>query len=155
MSADALLQRLEKVQRAGKGWRAVCPSCGGRSRKLSVVENDDGRTLVHCFGGCEALVVVQAVGLDLVDLFPERLPDDKPGDRQQRRRSARESQWGAALEMLDLEARVVQIAYADMSAGRALSAEDLTRLAQACQRIAEARTVLRDCKAWRPNEVKA
>ncbi|MFK3647929.1 hypothetical protein ACI2IY_05755 [Lysobacter enzymogenes] len=154
MSADVLLQRLDKVQKSGRGWRALCPACGGRGRKLSVSESDDGRLLLHCFAGCPAGAVVQAVGLSLADLFPEAPEDDKdkPEDRRRRRRAARESQWGAALEMLDFEATIVAIAAADLSAGKALSDEDAVRLALARERIDGARAVLRDSQPWRPSE---
>src|SRR3546814_6367589 len=56
-NVDVLLARLEGVQKSGNGWRARCPGCAGRSRKLSVGVSDDGRILLHCFGGCEAAVV--------------------------------------------------------------------------------------------------
>lgn len=61
-SAEPLLQRLDAVQKVGKGWRARCPACGGQSRKLSIAESD-GRVLVHCFAGCTADDVVGAAGL--------------------------------------------------------------------------------------------
>src|SRR3546814_11966070 len=103
------LARLEGVQKSGNGWRARCPGCAGRSRKLSVGVSDDGRILLHCFGGCEAAVVVQAAGLTIADLFPERLAADTTEERRRRQRLARESQWGAALEVVQPEARVVAI----------------------------------------------
>src|SRR3546814_5016598 len=78
------------VQKSGNGWRARCPGCAGRSRKLSVGVSDDGRILLHCFGGCEAAVVVQAAGLTIADLFPERLAADTPEERRRRQRLARE-----------------------------------------------------------------
>lgn len=147
--ADVLLSRLEGVQKQGDAWRARCPSCGGRSRKLSVKEVDDGRVLVHCFGGCESLAVVQAAGLALADLFPEPLADDSPDARRRRRRAARESQWGAALEVIEFEARIVVIAAADLAHGVSPSPEDGQRLALALQRIEDARDVLRDRPLWR------
>ena len=34
-------------------YRARCPSCGGRSFKVSICAGNDGRsTLLYCFGGC-------------------------------------------------------------------------------------------------------
>src|SRR3546814_18635244 len=104
------LARLEGVQKSGNGWRARCPGCAGRSRKLSVGVSDDGRILLHCFGGCEAAVVVQAAGLTIADLFPERLAADTPEARRRRPRLARESQWGAAHEVVQHAAWVVSSA---------------------------------------------
>mgnify|MGYP000488171580 CR=1 FL=1 len=38
---EAILQRLENVKKEGKGFRALCPACGGTARKLTIVEGDD------------------------------------------------------------------------------------------------------------------
>lgn len=152
MSAELLLSRLEYVQRSGKGWRCACPACGGRSRKLSISEADEGRLLVHCFGGCDVLSVVQAAGLELTDLFPERLSIDTPDDRKRRLRLAREYQWGAALESLDLESTIVLLAAQQLQEGEPLSDEDALRFLQAIKRIDGARQVLRDYPRWNPKE---
>lgn len=153
--ADVLLARLEHVQKSGKGWRTACPSCGGRSRKLSVSEADDGRVLLHCFGGCEASAVVQAAGLTIADLFPERLAADTPDERRRRQRLAREAQWGAALEVLELESTVVLFAAKQLQQGELLSDEDALRFLQAIKRIEGARQVLRDAPRWKPKEQAA
>jgi len=153
-NVETLLGRLEAVQASGKGWRAKCPACGGRSRKLSVTEGDDGRLLVHCFGGCEAGEVVQAAGLSLVDLFPERLPADTPEDRRRARLAARETQWGAAIEMLEHEALIIRIAGQQLTSGHVLTADDDERLALAVKRVEEARAILRPYRPnWRPTAV--
>lgn len=76
---DKLLPRLEKVRAAGKNkWRACCPAHGGRHQNLSVAVGDDGETLLmRCFShGCGAAEIVAAVGLELTDLFPEKLTGD-------------------------------------------------------------------------------
>lgn len=151
MSAvEIILGRLDDVQRSGNGWRAKCPSCGGRGGKVSIAEGDDGRALLHCFGGCDAVAVTQAAGLTLADLFPEPLKDDSPESRRRMRRAARESQWGAALDVLDLEAHVIFIHACDMATGKALSGGDVARLATAIRRVSDARGVLRDTPRWRP-----
>src|SRR5262245_39727175 len=103
MTIEAILGRLDAVKRSGNGWRAKCPSCGGSGHKVSVAEADDGKILIHCFGGCGALSVLQSLGLTVADLFPERLRDDTPEARRKVRRAAREAQWGAALDVLDAE----------------------------------------------------
>lgn len=152
---DVLLARLEHIQKSGKGWRTACPSCGGRSRKLSVSESDDGRVLLHCFGGCDAATVVGAAGLTLGDLFPERLSADTPEDRKRRQRLARESQWGAALESLALEATVVLLAGKRLQKGVLLDDEDAFRLLQAMKRIDSAREILKDPAKFKPMERSA
>jgi hypothetical protein len=68
---NKLLERLEGVRRTGEGrYIAKCPSHLDKSPSLSVRETDDGKTLVHCFGGCPVRDVVAAVGLELRDLMP-------------------------------------------------------------------------------------
>lgn len=78
MSAAALIDRLERVTQTGPGtWRARCPAHECRSQTLSIRETDDGRVLVHDFGGCAAVDVIAAVGLQMTDLFPARLPEHR------------------------------------------------------------------------------
>lgn len=138
-----LESRLEAVQRSGRGLRARCPACGGKSRKLAVDEADNGSVLLHCFGGCSALAVVQAAGLSLADLFPTRLTPMTDAERREAKRRFKEAGWRAALDMLDVEGAVVQIAQQELSNWQVLSEEDDKRLSVAKKRIAEARAVLR------------
>jgi len=70
-----ILDRLDLVKESSNGrWRAKCPShSSDRSRKrtLSVGTTlDTGAVLLHCFAGCSAEEVCNAVGLELRDLFP-------------------------------------------------------------------------------------
>lgn len=150
---DLLLSRLDGVKPAGKGWRACCPSCGGRSSKVSIAEGDDGRVLLHCFSGCDAAAIVSAADLQLSDLFPARLPNDSAESRRRMRRAVRESQWGAALEMLAQEARVVHFAACEVKAGRKLNQADVARVASAADRISDARHILRETPLYRPLSV--
>jgi hypothetical protein len=49
---------------------ALCPSHpDGRTPALSIGEGDDGRVLLHCFGGCTAEEVTAALGLTMRDLM--------------------------------------------------------------------------------------
>lgn len=144
-NVDVLLARLDQVRKYGDGWRAKCPACGGRSRdKVSIAIGSDGRILLHCFSGCDAAAVVQAAGLELGDLFPERLEADTPEDRRRRQRLARASQWGAALESLRFEAGIVAIAAEHLLRDEPLDWDDFQRLALAQQRIEAAEAVLID-----------
>ena len=58
-----LLPRLDCVTATGKGWRAICPACGGKSRKLSISESDNGTLLVHCFAGIGRSATVACAAL--------------------------------------------------------------------------------------------
>jgi hypothetical protein len=134
MSATRLLERLERVKQAGLGrWLAGCPAHKDRSPSLSIRQLDDGRVLVHDFGGCEIGDVLAAVGLSVADLFPERLP--------QHSYRASHSQIPARdlLEIISEATSVVAIIAADMRDKRTLTEADWKRLAQAAARIGAAR----------------
>lgn len=143
-SAEPILSRLEGVQKSGNGWRARCPACEGRSRKLAIAESD-GRVLIHCFAGCAAADVLAAVGLRWADIMP---PRSLPLSREEQRRASRairEAGWAAALAVLALESKVVAIAARDIHlVGGLQSGADLDRLEQAVERIGSAATVLID-----------
>lgn len=140
-SAEPLLQRLDGVQKAGNGWRARCPACGGHSRKLSVTESD-GRVLVHDFGGCKAIEVLEAVGLTWADIMPPRHWPESPEERRRARRAIREAGWAAALSVLALEGKIVLFAARELHLTGGLEIEDGKRLARAVERIDHAAGVL-------------
>jgi hypothetical protein len=92
--ADLLLSKLSRVRKAGPGrWNACCPSHGsGRNQALTIRELPDGRILLHDFGGCQITEVLSAIGMTLVDLFPESMTaQESGGDR--RYRSGQPSPW--------------------------------------------------------------
>lgn len=73
MSVTQLLDRLEGVRATGGGrWLANCPAHADKRPSLNIRETDNGTVLVKCFADCGVEAVVQAVGLELRDLFPER-----------------------------------------------------------------------------------
>ncbi len=77
MTVETLLARLDRVRKTGRAqWVARCPSHDDRGPSLSIAEGTDGRVLVHCFAGCSAMAVLEALDLEFADLFPERDPDD-------------------------------------------------------------------------------
>jgi len=152
-TAEPLLQRLDCVQKSGNGWRARCPACAGSSRKLSVAERE-GRVLVHCFSGCQAIDVLQSVGLAWADIMPPRHWPDSPEDRRNARRAIREVGWASALKVLALESKVALIAARQLAGWHYLSAADDKRLAEAVTRIDHASAVLVEAATWRPG-VKA
>ena len=74
MTIRELLGRLERVRRSGgSSYVARCPAHDDREPSLSVGEGDDGRLLLYCHAGCSVETVVEAMGLSLADLMPERL----------------------------------------------------------------------------------
>lgn len=126
--ADRVLGALHGVRRTGPGrWSAVCPAHADRRPSLSIRELDDGRLLLHCFGGCDVDEVVGALGLGLGDLFPAQL-DRSPGSGAARERRP----WSAGdlLRVAHFEATVVLVVAADLLAGRPADRERLLQAAQ-------------------------
>ena len=72
MSAQKLLERLNKVKSTGQSkWIACCPAHNDKTPSLGIRETGDGTLLIHCWSGCGAVDIVEAVGLEMSDLFPE------------------------------------------------------------------------------------
>jgi hypothetical protein len=135
-AAGKLLDRLERVKQTGPGrWLARCPAHQDRSPSLSIRELDDGRLLLHDFGGCETGDVLAALGLHLTDLFERPLGNFAPSHS---RIPARD-----LLELISAETSVVVLIAADMLADmidkRTLREQDWQRLARAAARIGQAR----------------
>jgi hypothetical protein len=74
MNAGAIAKTLNG-RRCGKGWIAKCVAHNDRSPSLSLRDAEDGRILVHCFGGCEQARVVQALRERGLWPQPERRPE--------------------------------------------------------------------------------
>jgi hypothetical protein len=127
--------------RTAKGWRARCPSCGGKSEKVSLAEADNGGTLLYAFCGCEVSAVLAACGLTLAHLFPMRLAATTPEARRAARLAMREAGWDAAWNALAAEADIVRIVAGDVLR-LDVSARDLERVALAEKLIHEAVAVL-------------
>ena len=131
------------MKRTSRGWLARCPSHPDRTASLSVAEGDDGRVLLHDFGGCEVADVLSSVGLSITDLFPRRLGHyTSPAERAAAAERARLTRIAAALGALASESTVVQIAAREIGAGRALSPADVARLSVAAERIRDAHATL-------------
>jgi hypothetical protein len=134
MSADTLLQHLNKVKQTKPGsWLACCPAHEDKTASLSVRELDDGRILVHCFASCSVEEVLGAVGLTFDALYPEKeIHHGKPERRP----------FPAAdiLRAIAFESTLVLIAAADLLAGNPFNETDRARLALAASRIQAALT---------------
>lgn len=117
--AARLLSRLEGVKQVGaEKWAARCPSHEDRSPSLSIRETNDGRLLIHCFGGCGAVEVLGAIGLTLGDLFEKPIAHHLP-------KSKVSFPALPALRALAFESSVVFYCGAAMLAGEPFDAERL------------------------------
>ena len=65
---DAVAYRTRKV---GSQYLLRCPVHDDRRPSLAVRERDDGALLVRCYAGCETRDILEALGLDFSDLFPD------------------------------------------------------------------------------------
>ena len=84
MNAQDILDRLEKVTGSKGKWIACCPAHQDKSPSLAVTETDD-RVLVHCFSGCDTQDVTAAIGLNLADLFYNKLAGAEITERKRQR----------------------------------------------------------------------
>ncbi len=74
---ERVLQAVEDYKERQGEFRARCPAHQGvTDNSLSIKEGDDGRALLTCYAGCELREIVDALGLDVVDLFA---PDGRSG----------------------------------------------------------------------------
>jgi hypothetical protein len=72
MSAlDALLRRFEGVKEHNGYFMALCPAHHDRDPSLSISQADDGRVLIKCHAGCATESIVEAIGLEMSDLFDD------------------------------------------------------------------------------------
>ena len=135
--ASVLLDRLENVRQYGKGLRAACPAHGGQSTSsLSIAQADDGRLLIHCFGGCEPLEILKVCGLEISDLMPERITHNAtPAERRKWREAATIRDWEKARSAIQHEARVVWVAGKQIKDGKPLNDVDDKRLDEALEQI--------------------
>ena len=139
MSIDTLLDRLDKVRQNGTDqWTACCPAHEDRSPSLSIKACDDGRVLVHCFGGCAATDVLAAVGLRMTDLFPEPLGHHFRPTHS--RIPARD-----LLALIDHEALAVYLIASEFMESKTLNEYGCERLATATSRIGKARLHAQGC----------
>ncbi len=65
-------ERFEDFHRDGKGYKATCPAHDDSNPSLSISEGKDGRILIHCFAGCPTENILEAVGLRMADLYPDK-----------------------------------------------------------------------------------
>ncbi len=131
MNVEDLLTHLQKVRRSGNGWLACCPAHDDRSPSLSVAVGNLGGIVLRCHAECSNESIVDALGLRMSDLMPERLPEVH---------AVKPTRFNAhlTLEALAYQAAIVAIAASDMSKGKTLSVEDKDRLWQIAGNIERA-----------------
>lgn len=133
---DLLIPRLEYVKNIKPDrWQARCPAHEDRSPSLSVTETTDGTILIKCWAGCSAFEIVEAVGLELKDLFPQNNIHRQP---QRQRYSAYE-----VVKTVVFETTIVELGFRALQCGELLSDQDSKRVDLAIQTIKNCREVVR------------
>jgi hypothetical protein len=128
---ETLLDRLKGVRGSKGSYTARCPAHADRSPSLAIRESD-GTILLHCFAGCDVHQIVEAVGMDLGDLFP---PTEGETSKPSLKRPFYSSDL---LKIIAFEALVVQIVALDLAEGKNPSESDRERMRLAYERIDEA-----------------
>src|SRR5215218_3891139 len=76
---NKVLELLEDYTERGDEIRARCPAHNGTSEdSLSIRETENGDVLLHCHAECENEDIVEALDLDLADLFSKNGKASKP-----------------------------------------------------------------------------
>lgn len=132
---ENLISRLEVVKGRNGAWTARCPAHADKSPSLAVREGEDGRVLLHCFGGCSTADVVASIGLDMTDLFP---PDEKRRDVTGKPSMKPAFFASDLMRIIHFEALIVQIVAFDIANGKTPNQETRERMLTAYQRIDEA-----------------
>ena len=132
---DLVLSRLEHVKKTGPGkWILRCRTREDRSPSLAIRELDDGRVLLHDFGGEDVESILAAIGLTFADLYPPQ-----PGMFAKPTR--RPFSAADVLALVAFEATVALLVCIDVAAGRVVTDTDLARLKTAAQRLGDAAEV--------------
>jgi hypothetical protein len=87
---EQVLSHLKGVRTSMHGWRACCPAHADRRPSLSISVGEQGQVLLKCFAGCSLERIVEAIGLTMVDLFPDAglVPDGQATTQSNTRHSA-------------------------------------------------------------------
>ena len=69
MDFKDIVSRFESPKpRGNNSYMVKCPCHNDHTQSLSVTD-DNGTILLQCFGGCKTEEIVQAIGLEMRDLF--------------------------------------------------------------------------------------
>ena len=111
MTLEVVLARLQGVRRNGCGWMARCPAHEDRSPSLSI-RKENGKILLHCFGGCSIEAVCAALEIKVSELFDKKREICRPEPRIVRETQKRITGLRSRLTSSDRE-RAVTVVLAD------------------------------------------
>src|SRR5262245_40740636 len=79
MTVNEILSRLKMVRQSGDGWSALCQGHEDHNPSLSIMEGEDGRTLLQCHRGCSTEKICAALGITVKDLFTQEASSKRRG----------------------------------------------------------------------------
>ena len=140
MKADVnkILSLLSKVKSTGNNtWMACCPAHDDKSPSMTISDYSDN-ILIHCFSGCTPIDILESIGLDFSDLFPDKNYTEK----------SKGAVFNAydVLEALSTETSIVYITASKMFDTKEISNEDWLRLKVSVQRINAASDLVDNCR---------
>lgn len=124
MTVEAFTQLLEGVRQTYRGYQARCPAHGDRSPSLSIREAEDGRILLHCFAGCHARQVCDALGIRIQDLYPHAKGDPHQIRAAKLQRHRREQAKAQARRLDETRADLLREAERVIAAGSPIPIEE-------------------------------
>lgn len=132
MSLELILEKLDGVHKKGSGqYVALCPAHNDKHPSLAIAEKENGVVLIHCFAGCSAYDILQQLGLNPADLYPQNAHAEAHGHGPVKRTfNARTVLTALAGEALTI-CQFSQL----MASGTPLSDEQHARLVLASQRF--------------------
>lgn len=73
MNVETLLSRLSGVKKTGANrWLSCCPAHDDKHPSMAISVNEVGKISVKCWSRmCEGRAILQAVGLRMIDLYPD------------------------------------------------------------------------------------
>lgn len=132
MAIDYLLSKLERVKSTGRGrWIASCPTRDDKRPSMTIRELDDGRILLHDFGGSSPHEILNAIGMSFSDLYPESITNYAKAER-------RPFFATDVLKTIAFEALLIAMAASRIANGESFDEGDRARLMLAASRIREA-----------------
>ena len=130
MTISTLLNELVKVKQTNHStWIACCPAHDDKNPSLAIRQVDDGRILIHCFAGCSAAEILDALGLSFDDLYPAT----NPATTHKPLRKIFDAH--TTLQLLQFESSLVLECARTLNRGDQLTNKDFARLFQAAERI--------------------
>lgn len=131
MSIESLLSRLDRVKSIGTNrWIASAPTRSDKHPSMSIRLLDDGRILLHDFGGDSVDAILGAIGMDFRDLFPDSIRAD-----QRVKPERRPFMPSDVFEIARLEVGVAAVIAAEMHRDKQISDPDYLRLFEAAGRL--------------------